>query len=45
MGADMQFIFDNHVLNLDRRELQRGNELIALEPQVFDLLVLFSAQP
>ena len=35
----MQFFFENHVLDPDRRELRRGPELIALEPQVFDLLV------
>ena len=35
----MEFTFDNHLLDVDRRELWRGNELISLEPQVFDLLV------
>jgi TolB-like protein len=35
----LQFIFDNHVLSPDRRELRRGRELVALEPQVFDLLI------
>ena len=35
----MQFCFENHVLDADRRELRRGSELVALEPQVFDLLV------
>src|ERR1700693_3926992 len=35
----MQFLFKDHVLDVDRRELRRGAELIALEPQVFDLLV------
>ena len=35
----MQFIFDNHTLDTDRRELRRGLEPIAVEPQVFDLLV------
>ena len=35
----MQFRFDEHVLDTDRRELRRGVELIATEPQVFDLLV------
>ncbi len=37
--APLQFLFHNHVLDTDRRELRRGAELIALEPQVFDLLV------
>ena len=35
----MQFHFDNHALDIDRRELRRGSERIAVEPQVFDLLV------
>ena len=35
----MQFRFGNHLLDVERRELRRGGELISLEPQVFDLLV------
>ena len=35
----MQFRFENHVLDADRRELRRGAELVAVEPQVFDLLL------
>ena len=35
----MLFRFGDHVLDTDRREFRRGTELIALEPQVFDLLV------
>ena len=35
----MEFIFADHLLDTDRRELRRGGERIALEPQVFDLLV------
>ncbi len=35
----MQFVFDDHVLDVDRRELRRAGEPIAIEPQVFDLLV------
>ena len=35
----MQFFFDDHALDTDRRELRRGPETIAVEPQVFDLLV------
>jgi TolB-like protein len=31
--------FGDHVLDIERRELRRGAEPIALEPQVFDLLV------
>ena len=35
----MQFLFADHVLDTDRRELRRGGEGLAVEPQVFDLLV------
>jgi TolB-like protein len=35
----LQFIFDNHRLDTERRELHRGSERIAVEPQVFDLLI------
>ena len=35
----MKFNFDNHILDTDRRELRRGGELVAMQPQVFDLLV------
>lgn len=35
----MQFLFSDHTLDTSRRELHRGADLIALEPQVFDLLV------
>ena len=35
----MQFLFADHALDTDRRELRRGSEHIAVEPQVFDLLV------
>src|SRR5438045_9792952 len=34
----LQFYFENHALDVERRELRRGSELIAMEPQVFDLL-------
>jgi TolB-like protein len=33
------FAFGEHVLDVDRRELRRGGAPVALEPQVFDLLV------
>src|SRR5205807_3362716 len=33
------FSFGDQVLDVDRRELRRRGELIALEPQVFDILV------
>ena len=35
----MQFLFGDHVLDVERRELRRGAALVALEPQVFDLLI------
>jgi len=35
----VQFFFDDHALDTDRRELHRGPDSIAVEPQVFDLLV------
>ena len=35
----MQFVFDDYVLDLGRRELTRGSEAVATGPQVFDLLV------
>jgi DNA-binding winged helix-turn-helix (wHTH) protein len=33
------FRFGDYVLDIERRELRRGAEPVALEPQVFDLLV------
>jgi TolB-like protein len=35
----VQFAFADFVLDADRRELRRGSELIALEPQVYDVLL------
>jgi len=35
----MQFLFADHTLDTDRRELRRGSKPIAVEPQVFDLLL------
>jgi TolB-like protein len=35
----VKFNFDNHILDADLRELRRGGEMIAMQPQVFDLLV------
>ena len=34
----MQFRFSDHVLDVGLRELKRGGENVAVEPQVFDLL-------
>jgi TolB-like protein len=35
----VQFSFSDHTLDVDRRELRRGSELVPVEPQVFDVLV------
>ena len=35
----MKFLFSDHTLDTDRRELRRGDALISVEPQVFDLLL------
>ena len=35
----MRFVFDGHTLDTGRRELFRGDSRVALQPQVFDLLV------
>jgi TolB-like protein len=35
----VQFLFADHTLDTDRRELRRSGEPIPVEPQVFDLLV------
>src|SRR5580698_2818086 len=35
----VRFAFGDYVLDIDRRELRRRNEPLAVEPQVFDLLV------
>lgn len=34
----MLYIFEGYALDTDRRELRRGDEIIAVQPQVFDLL-------
>ena len=35
----MHFAFADHAIDTERRELRRGSELVAVEPQVFDVLV------
>jgi len=35
----MKFSFDRHILDTDRRELRCNGSLVAMQPQVFDLLV------
>ena len=37
--SNVNFLFGDNTLDTDRRELRRGSERIAVEPQVFDLLV------
>ena len=39
MGHNVLFLFNNYMLDCQRRELRAGDVLVALEPQVFDLLV------
>jgi TolB-like protein len=34
----LRFLFENYALDTDRRELRRGADAVAVEPQVFDLL-------
>jgi TolB-like protein len=34
----MTYLFDGYALDPERRELRRGNKLVPVEPQVFDLL-------
>ena len=41
----MQYEFSDHTLDPARRELRRGSEVIAVEPQVFDLLVYLAQNP
>ena len=36
--SKLLFFFEDFALDCDRRELRRGNELLSVEPQVFDLL-------
>ena len=35
----LRYLFAECALDTDRRELRRGNHLVSIEPQVFDLLV------
>jgi DNA-binding winged helix-turn-helix (wHTH) protein len=35
----VKFLFSDHRLDTDRRELRCGSQIIATEPQVFDFLV------
>ena len=35
----MRWLFDEHVLDVEQRELRRAGAVVAIEPQVFDVLV------
>jgi len=35
----VRLLFADHTLDIDRRELRHGSEPVAVEPQVFDLLI------
>ena len=37
-GFPLIYLFENFSLDCDRRELRRGSEILAVEPQVFDVL-------
>jgi TolB-like protein len=37
-NSELRYFFDSYVIDMDRRELCRATEAIALEPKVFDLL-------
>ena len=34
----LQYLFEGYSLDTDRRELRRGEGIVPVEPQVFDLL-------
>jgi DNA-binding winged helix-turn-helix (wHTH) protein len=38
-ALNLLYIFDNYTLDPDRRELRFGATVVAVEPQVFDLLL------
>jgi TolB-like protein len=38
-NGSVRYLFEDYVLDTDRRELRRGAEVIGVAPQVFDLLV------
>ena len=39
----MRYLFEDYVLDTDRRELRRGADFVPVEPKVFDLLVFLIA--
>jgi adenylate cyclase len=40
----LRCLFEGYVLDTDRRELRRGDDLVPVEPQVFDLLAYLVSQ-
>jgi TolB-like protein/tetratricopeptide (TPR) repeat protein len=38
-SANLLFLFEDYVLDTDRREFRHGSNLLSVEPQVFDLLL------
>ena len=38
-SAEVQYVFGDFALDPDRRELTRNNEIVAIGPKVFDLLL------
>jgi DNA-binding winged helix-turn-helix (wHTH) protein/pimeloyl-ACP methyl ester carboxylesterase len=37
-GSRLIYLFENYSLDIERRELRRGGDTVAVEPQVFDVL-------
>jgi hypothetical protein len=37
-GCDLRYLFEDYAFDTERRELRRGVNLVAISPQVFDLL-------
>ena len=40
----LRYLFEGYALDTDRRELHRGDDLVPIEPQVFDLLAYLVSQ-
>jgi TolB-like protein len=40
----LRYLFEGYALDTDRRELRRGDDLVPIEPQVFDLLSYLVSQ-
>ena len=44
-GPRVIYVFEDYALDTERRELRRATKLLAVEPQVFDLLAVSGLQP